>query len=139
MTSVIDGNGNVTQLVYDDLNRPYQTIYADGSRAQIAYDADDHVVIQTDNNGLQVVSTIDALGRRMRVDLDNSTLLAQYPYPAGAEQFEQYSYDGLGRPLQCTNDFCAISTRFDSLGRAYDESMRFTIPAAGRFTMISTH
>ena len=128
LTSFVDGNGNATGFGYDDLNRRYQTTYSDQSAVQLTYDADDHVIVQQDNNELQVVFQIDPLGRRTRVDLDRSAVNPLFSYPAGAEQFEQYSYDGLGRPLTCTNDFCAIVSQFDSLGRAYNESIQFTIP-----------
>jgi RHS repeat-associated protein len=130
LSAVIDPDGNKTEFGYDDLDRPWWTRWADGTRSSLAYDPDDHVVLRVDNNGLGVVSRFDPLGRLLRLDLDTSGLAQPTSYPADADRFEEYTYDGLGRPLSRTNDFCAIGTRFDSLGRAVADTLRFTLPVA---------
>jgi RHS repeat-associated protein len=130
LSAVIDPGGNKTEFGYDDLDRPSWTRWADGTRSSLAYDPDDHVVLRVDNNGLGVVSRFDPLGRLLRLDIDTSGLAQPSSYPADADRFEAYTYDGLGRPLSRTNDFCAIGTRFDSLGRAVADTLRFTLPVA---------
>jgi RHS repeat-associated protein len=128
LTSVVDAKGNVTQFAYDELNRQYQTTYADGSNIHLTFDADDNVIVQRDNNGLRMLYRVDALRRRTRMDLDKTGLNPLFPYPAGAEAYEAYAYDGLGRILEHKNDFCAVNTKFDSFGRAYNERVQFTTP-----------
>src|SRR5882724_1895074 len=131
LISLVDAKGNVTEFSYDDLDRKFQTTYMDGSTVKLSYDPDDHVVRRTDNNGLQMVSEIDPLGRCTRLDLDQTLLNPGFLYPQGAESFEAYEYDGLGQPLRQTNDFCGIKTKFDSLGRPYNESIAFATPYPG--------
>ena len=128
LASFTDANGSVTTFNFDELNRQFQTIYADGSSAEVAYDPADNITARRDNNGLRAIYQVDPLGRRTRVDLDTTALNAQFPYPPGSETHEQCSYDGLGRAIQRTNDFCDLATDFDSLGRAYAERIRFTSP-----------
>ncbi|MFF8432204.1 RHS repeat domain-containing protein [Streptomyces sp. NPDC016566] len=128
LTAVIDPAGNKTEFGYDDLGRRWWTRCADGTRSRVTYDADDHAVLRVDNNGLALVSRFDRLGRLLRLDLD--TTGSAQPYPADADCFEEFAYDGLGRPTGRTNDFCAISTRFDSLGRAVEDTLRFTVTIA---------
>jgi RHS repeat-associated protein len=128
LASLIDANGNTTQFEFDDLNRQFRTTYGDSSTLQLSYDPDDNVIVRKDNNGLQIVYQVDALSRRKRVTLDSTLLNPQFPYPSGAETFEQYSYDGLGRPTQQINDYCQIITQFNSMGRGYNESVQFTSP-----------
>src|SRR5256885_4024310 len=64
--------GNVTQFACDELNRQYQTTYADGSSTLLSFDADDNVIVQRDNNGLRMLYHVDPLSRRTRMDLDKT-------------------------------------------------------------------
>ena len=118
LTAIIDANGNATQFAYDELNRQIQTTYVDGSSVCLSYDADDNVIAQTDNNGLKLNYVIDPLNRRMSLHLDKTGLNPLYPYPTGTEEFEEYTYDGLGRVLKHRNDFCEIHGLFDLFGSA---------------------
>lgn len=126
LTLIKDAKGNETQFTFDELNRQYQTTYADGSYAHLSFDANDNVIIQRDNNGLRMTYRVDALNRRTRMALDETGLNPQFPYPVGVETYEEYSYDGLGRMVQQENDFCRSTNKFDSFGRAYEEQIRFT-------------
>ncbi len=128
LTGVTDARGNTTRFEYDPLDRLSRTVYADASATSLEHDADDHVVAATDNNGLKVLFDIDPLGRKTRAWLDKSGLAPGRIYPAGAEEFEEYRYDGLGRVVAHRNDFCEVSARFDSLGRAVEERTRLTTP-----------
>jgi RHS repeat-associated protein len=126
LTSIVDPNGNVTRFAYDELNRRFETTYLDGSRVRLTYDADDNVVNRRDNNGLQVVVRFDALSRLTRVDLDSTGLSPLFPYPVVTEDYEAYSYDALGRALREENNWCVVGSKFDSLGRVFDERIQFT-------------
>lgn len=128
LTSMVDAKGNATQFAYDELNRQYQTSYADGSNNHLSFDADDNVIMQRDNNGLRMLYSLDPLSRRTRIDLDKTGLNPLFPYPAWAESYEAYAYDGLGRVLQHKNDFYETNSKPDSFGRVYDEQIRFTTP-----------
>ncbi len=129
--SIIDPNGHATEFAYDDLNRHFKTTFPDGTAIRVTHDADDNVVIQQDNNGLQVRFIIDPLGRRTRADIDTTLVSARFLYPTEADTFERYVYDGLGRPVEQTNDYAAIATEFDSLGRAQVERIQYSVPFQG--------
>jgi RHS repeat-associated protein len=128
--AVIDARGARTRFEFDPLDRSFRTIYPDGTDTRLEYDLDDNVVARVNNNGLRILYDVDPLKRVLRVNLDKTRLHPGSPYPAGAEEFEQYEYDGLGRVLLQRGDFCEIRLRYDSLGRAYEESVRFTTPYA---------
>jgi RHS repeat-associated protein len=128
LTSIVDAKGNTTKFAYDELNRQYQTTYVDGSHIHLSFDADDNVIVRRDNSGLRMLYYIDPLSRRTRMDLDKTGLNPLFPYPAGAESYEAYAYDGLGRVLQYKNDFCETNSKPDSFGRVYDEQINFTTP-----------
>jgi RHS repeat-associated protein len=128
LRATIDVNGNTTRGEHDELDRLYRITRPDGSIAWRQFDADDNIVGRTDSNGLRVITTVDAMKRLTAVDLDVSGVDPAFPYPAGAETVERYAYDGLGRALTQTNDFCAIETQFDSLGGAVEERFAFTTP-----------
>ncbi len=124
---ITDARNADTHSEFDPLDRLVLTTYADNSFTQLEYDADDHVIASIDNNGLKVLFELDAIGRKKYVHLDK-TGLHGYTYPIGAEEFEEYIYDGLGRVLQHKNDFCEINAKFDSFGRSYEEQIHFTTP-----------
>jgi RHS repeat-associated protein len=128
--TVKDPMGSVTVFDYDELDRLWKTTYADGSFRIVIYDADDNVVREQDPNGLAMIYQIDALSRRKRLDLDTSGLNALFPYPAGAELFEAFDFDGLGRCVRMENDHCITTRVIDSLGRPVEETVQFT-PAPG--------
>jgi RHS repeat-associated protein len=136
--AVIDARGARTRFEFDPLDRPFRTIYPDGTDTRQEYDLDDNVVARVNNNGLRILYDVDPLKRVLRVNLDKTDLHPGSLYPAGAEEFEQYEYDGLGQVLLQRGDFCEIRLRYDSLGRAYEESVRFTTsyaPPAGPLTL----
>ncbi len=128
--TVTDPMGGLTVFDYDELDRLWKTTYAVGSLRIVNYDADDNVVREQDPNGLAVIYQVDALNRRRRLDLDTSGLSALFPYPAGAESFEAFDFDGLGRFVRMENDHCVTTRGVDSLGRPVWETVQFT-PAPG--------
>jgi YD repeat-containing protein len=118
--------GSVTVFDYDELDRLSKTTYADGSSRILTYDADDNVVREQDPNGLAMIYRVDAMNRRRRLDLDASGLNALFPYPAGAESFEAFDFDGLGRCVRMENDRCITTRGVDSFGRPVQETVQFT-------------
>jgi len=129
LTQITDAGNAETQSAFDPLDRLASTTFADTSYTQLEYDADDHVIARADNNGLKILFDFDALGRRQGVRLDKTGLHGP-AYPVGAEEFEEYKYDGFGRVLRHKNDFCEINVKYDSLGRSYEERVHFTTPFA---------
>ena len=127
LSAHIDGNGNRVAQVFDALDRRTSVVYADASTYRTEYDADDNIVVIEDNNGLIRRFTYDALGRTFRVDADRSGLAPGVLVEG--ENFEQYSYDGMGRTLSEINDFAAVLKKVDSLGRVFEESVAFISPA----------
>jgi RHS repeat-associated protein len=123
-----DANGVATSLAYDELDRLTRVIYADGSSTRMEYDPNDNQIGKSDNNGLRIRYAIDELNRVTRVALDKTNVDPAYPYPQGAEEFESYEYDGLGRVRVQQNESCEIRLDSDSLGRAFGEHLRFTTP-----------
>ncbi len=126
ITAATDPNENRTLEEYDSLDRKEKIISADSSTQIFRYDCESNVVFNKDNNGLVRFFSYDSLGRTLAVSTDYSKILPGLEM-ARKPSFEAYSYDGLGRILSEKNDFSYINTRFDSLGRAYEETTSFFV------------
>lgn len=121
LVSIVDALERPTRSRYDALDRLREITYVDESTLTYDYDRDGHLLRFRDNNGLQRLSTIDALGRTTRVDVDGSGL------PPGltveGATFEEYAYDALDRRIREENDFARLETQFNSLGWPVSETM----------------
>lgn len=122
--SEIDAKNNATLFDYDALDRLSRTTYQDSSFKELKYDPNSNIIQSTDNNGLQVLLTYDTLNRKISTSLNKTN--ANPSYPTDADDSEEYEYDGLGRTLVQSNNFCQIKTKFDSLNRPYNEVVKFT-------------
>jgi RHS repeat-associated protein len=126
LEAVTDARGHQTTHAYDALDRHTSTVYPDGTSRSFDYDLDGNLIRAQDPNGLRLHFLVDALGRRVRTEVDRSGL------PPGVEvegvSFEACEYDGLGRRLVEENDFARCELRLGSLGWPLGERVTFTVP-----------
>jgi RHS repeat-associated protein len=127
LVGVIDALDRRTQYRYDARDRRRAIIYPDESEFLFDYDPDGNLIRTTDNNGLQRLYIVDALGRTTRVDVDKS---GHSGIQVAGATFERYAYDGLDRPVVEENDFARCEVRYNSLGWPVEESMVFITPIA---------
>ena len=115
--------GNVTRTVYDDLNRPTQVQYDDGTMRSYVYDRDDNVTQVTDQNGSVFTHSYDALNRVKQVAVTPGSGVAN------RSTLRTYQYDALNRlvratdnndPLPATED-STVEMAYDSLGNMLEE------------------
>lgn len=120
---------------YDALTRRIATILARGTAlervTQVRYDAAANVIEKIAPNGLRTVQRFDQLNRRVRVTFDRAAVTQ----PVAGSTFEAWEYDAAGRVTSARNDSGAVTTSYDSLGRATTEtqtvgSEAFTITRA---------
>ncbi|MEZ4400010.1 MAG: hypothetical protein R3B06_08325 [Kofleriaceae bacterium] len=67
-----------------------------------------------------VRTTYDALGRAVRTQVDTAEVDAGISIE-GTRLVER-GYDGLGRAVRASNEVCAVTATYDSLGRALAEA-----------------
>jgi RHS repeat-associated protein len=124
LLAIIDALGRRTQYIFDARDRRRAIVYPDESQSSFDYDLDGNLIRTQDNNGLCRLYTIDALGRTVRVDVDRTGL--DLGLVVEGENYEVYSYDGLGRRHYEENDFAHTDIHFNSLGWPLTETVRFT-------------
>jgi RHS repeat-associated protein len=113
----IDGNGNVTTMIYEGLGRHMLTVYADGRYDQTMRNERDQVVVTYRRNGEVVRSIMDELGRPYWV-WENS---GAWDWSAG--RHTRTSFDLAGRPV-----WTAVSTQ---AGGTYDPALERDIRTYG--------
>jgi RHS repeat-associated protein len=134
VASVTDGNGNVTTMAYDGLDRLLTTTYPGGSYEQLGYDANSNVTSRRLRDGQTINYGYDALDRLTSKDRPNSTYW---------ETDQSYAYDNFGH-LKSASDSNGrtLSFEYDALGRKTSQSdnwygfgnATFQYDAAGRRT-----
>ena len=123
LSRLTDDNGNDTVYGYDDLNRETSISYADGSQVIKTYDADGNMVSKTDQNGTVNTYSYDALNRLTAIE----ATLAEGVVGSNAWR---YTYDGLGRRTQLTDnndpavvgDDSTVQLRYNSLNQLISET-----------------
>ena len=100
--------------------------YSDHSSQQTRYDADSHVESTLDPNGLVTRFQTDPVGRITKAQVDRTSLNPQFTVEGAS--LTTWAYDGAGRCIQSTNDFCSRETRYDSLHRPILETHVFSSP-----------
>ncbi|MEI7956545.1 MAG: hypothetical protein WCJ66_15370 [Verrucomicrobiota bacterium] len=116
LASATDPNGHTTTYSYDSLDRMTQTTLADGSSSHLSYDVHGNPISTTDANGTMIAYTYDGDNRLTRKDITPAVGVAS------STTFEQFSYDGLGRVVQATNNAGTTSFTYDSLGDVLTET-----------------
>ncbi len=131
-TQVLDGNGNLIQLIddrgdvtgftYDTMDRQTVMTFHDGSTRVSVYDEASDVVTYTDENGSVFTSTFDPLGRKTAVSISLASGVA-------GTTAQSFQHDGLSRmtfardSLSSTN--ADVTLVYDSLSRVLEESHGF--------------
>ncbi|MCD8181013.1 MAG: hypothetical protein LUF26_05980, partial [Firmicutes bacterium] len=111
--SQTDSYGTVTEVEYDDINRPVKYTMANGGTKTIEYNIDKNYTLVTDEAGVVTKYEYDGLGRSTATYIQNGTsyrkisaceydeagrIASQTSYRSGAAGVkEKYSYDVLGR------------------------------------------
>jgi RHS repeat-associated protein len=119
--SITDPNGNVTRFQYDALDRPRVVVNADGSSRTMQYDPSSNLTDTFDEGGLHVTRTYDGLGRL-------TGIAVQQPQGPSAEQWAQFTYDGVGMLVTHANSFLSVNRNVDSLGQCYQETLTYGPP-----------
>jgi RHS repeat-associated protein len=122
-----DPRGARTIQQFDVLDRRTTVRYPDGTTERFTYDAEGRTVLHEDNNGLRRRCTYDVRGQVVRVERDTSSLAPGVTVEGAT--FEAYDHDGLQRLTMAANDHALVRRRFDSLGRVYEETVIYTVPA----------
>jgi YD repeat-containing protein len=129
----VDGNGNVTQHVYDALDRRILTSHADGTQHRVlAHDAHDRELTTQDPNGSVVANAYDGLDRL------TDRGVAPGAGVSSATTFEGYCYDGLSRLVRAEDDDALVTLEYDSLGNVLCETSQ-VLPAGLPQTVIGTY
>ena len=92
-----DGDGNLTQYVYDSRNQPIETINADGTYTSTTYNGAGKITSQTDALGHATLYSYDLFGRNTTMQLPATTVDGGTDLVA--EQW-QYTYDIAGNLIQ---------------------------------------
>jgi YD repeat-containing protein len=128
-----DAEGNRTVYRHDALDRQVGVVYADGTAAQVDYDANGNVVRVIDQNGTETVNRYDAANRL--VERSHGMVDAAEPF------VERFDYDPVGRLLGAHGPGGSVARTYDSLSRPLTErqgrkTVRFETDAAGNLTTI---
>jgi RHS repeat-associated protein len=146
VTSLKDGENNLTTYVYDGFDRLSQTQYPNSTKGaatsnatdyeQLTYDANSNVISRRLRDGQSIGFTYDALNRVTLKDLPGTT------------GDVNYTYDLLGRMLtaQLAYPYGVITNTYDALGRIVSSSstmggiahpMSYAYDLAGRRTRVT--
>lgn len=120
---LIDAHNTPTHQVYDALDRRIELRFVDGTTTKYKYDGNDNVVWLQDNNGLIKRMTYDPLDNPVRMDVDKYGLKPNLVVEGA--MYEAFEYDALGQMTRAENDWADIHFEVDSLGRAYEETVKF--------------
>ncbi len=116
MTSVTDGEGNITTHVYNNLNQLTKTKYSDNKEIIYSYDKNGNLTSQTDPNGSVITNTYDVLNRLT----SRSITLGSGVWGITTET---YSYDALGRLTEANDsNHHKLEFSYDDLGRLITEN-----------------
>ncbi len=104
-----DGNGNVTEVLYDDSNRPIRHSTRIGGEVNYvadyyAHDGVGNLVIHTDKNDNYKDYVYDAFNRLVEIICEDGTVVT-------------YTYDGNGNILTMTDSTGETEYTYDSMGR----------------------
>jgi RHS repeat-associated protein len=127
---LIDAHGTPTNQSYDALDRRIALTYADGTATTYRYDGNDNLVWVQDNNGLIKCTSYDPLDNPIEMKVYEHALKPNIVIE-GADR-EYFAYNALGQ-MTCAraedtddNWSCDIYFKPDSLGRVYEESVKFS-------------
>lgn len=122
VTAIADDNNNTTRYIYDSLNRPKLTQYADGTIAQVLSYNKEHYPLQVrDQNGSIFTNNYDNIyrltTRNIQTTLEGTTI-------------QNFVYDGLKRITSAAdnndpanlNDDETTGFKYDSFGRVLQET-----------------
>ena len=102
----IDGNDNVTEYTYDELNRVTNVLYADGTDVDYTnYDAHGRYENRTDANGTVATYAYD--------DLNRVTGVTYAPAAGVTGATKAFTYDGLSRMVDAEDDDSVVTFHYD--------------------------
>lgn len=127
IVSESDDNGNSTLYEYDDLNRMTKITMPDGQFYTAAYDFNGNVATYTDARGVVVTQFFDRNNRLYQRNITGAAV------PGTTE--EHFTYDGLGRLREASNDFAEVTREYDSRSNVIREIQN--IDAANGFPTTS--
>jgi len=127
LVSSTDGNSNATLHAYDSLDRRTQIEGPDGNIVTFLWDTSDDLVGGHDANGTVISNSFDLLGRCVRKDITPAQGVA------ATTTFEEFSYDGVFRPVRAANDGHVHTFTWDSRSNVRQQSQ-----TAGGVTLVST-
>ncbi len=114
VSSVTDGNGNVTTYAYDGLDRLSTTSFPGGSFEQQGYDANGNVISKRLRDGQVIGYGYDALNRLVSRDRPNGVYW---------ETDQSYAYDNLGHLTSASDsNGRVLGFGYDALGRRTSQS-----------------
>ncbi|WP_164931686.1 RHS repeat protein, partial [Longirhabdus pacifica] len=119
----IDGKGNRTSYVYDNLGRTTKVTNPDGTQVSAEYDDINNTIITTNEVGLKSKATWNALGWKIEDARLEST---------GYKTIAKYGYDSFGRVIWSEDALGNRSTQ------AYDKWGRPTVTTAADGSTAST-
>ncbi len=136
LSSKTDGNGNghVTTYAYTARNEPFQTVYADGTSENCAYDWNGNVTDRTNPNGVHIVYVYDKDNRLTDILYPHLTK-THFDYDADGRKIDMtdasgttswlYTYDGIHESQQA-NPQGTITYTYDGDGRLSTKSANVT-------------
>lgn len=138
LASLTDGDGNISMVEYDGLDRPSKLRYPNASGGgtsttdygQSDYDAAGNLVSSRNRAGAVTIIAYDALNRPTAIDAPSGTMDVSL------------TYDNLGRILTSTGSGQTLTNVWDSLSRLTSETgplgtMAYQYDAAGRTARIT--
>jgi YD repeat-containing protein len=123
LTAVFNADGVPMRISCDACDRQVKLLYPDGTAMEFQYDGNDNRVLVRDNNGLVKRITYSYLNMPLYVEIDTSRLKPDCHLAYAAD--ERFEYDALGQLTPAANDLIESRFSVDSLGRVYEETVRF--------------
>ena len=114
LVAVIDDNDKRTEYSHDALDRNVLVRHSDGSTESRQYDPNGNILQFTQRNGTVIQNGYSPNNRLL------SRVIAALSGVEGTS-FEDYTYDGLGRPISFVNDMSTVSRVYDSRGLVLQE------------------
>ena len=126
LSQVTDALGRETHFTYDTLDRQMEIVSPDSTRTALKYDRCSNLIESIDNNGTKRFSAFDPLGRKIRVDVDDTSVTPGTTVKGS--KVESFRYDSRGRLAGDRNDFAECEYSYNSMGWQQSESVTFLAP-----------
>ncbi len=138
LKSVADDKNNVTDYLYDSLNRKIRETFADLTKNRYLYDRDHNLRELIDQNNSVFTHSYDGVNRRIQTVIQRAGNEVPPHTPGtviGGTTLQTFEYDGLSRPTKATNnntpasgtDDSIVTKLYDSLSRQLEEQQDFRV------------